>query len=108
MVCDLNAFKLYDLEDGKDYAFELNDLVSNLHLFDFMHGQQIQDITEFELNEKAALLLGQLHDALDDSGFTGHQLQVFMVRILFCLFAEDTGVFNPLFETSNAIASHNL
>lgn len=94
MVCDLNAFRLYDLEDGKDYAFELNDLISNLHLFDFMHGQQIQDITEFELNEKAALLLGQLHDALDDSGFTGHQLQVFMVRILFCLFAEDTGVFN--------------
>ena len=94
MVCDLNAFKLYDLEDGHDYAFELHELVDNLHLFDFMQGKQIQDITEFDLNEKAAILLGQLHDALEDSGFDGHQLQVFMVRILFCLFAEDTGVFN--------------
>lgn len=94
MVCDLNAFKLYDLEDGHDYAFELHELVDNLHLFDFMQGKQIQDITEFDLNEKAAILLGQLHDALEDSGFDGHQLQVFMVRILFCLFAEDTSVFN--------------
>jgi len=94
MVCDLNTFRLFDLEDSKDYTFELADLVNHLHLFDFMQGKQIQDITELDLNITAAELLGQLHDALEDSGFEGHQLQVFMVRILFCLFAEDTGVFN--------------
>jgi len=31
---------------------------------------------------------------LEESGYVGHQLQVFMVRVLFILFAEDTGVFN--------------
>lgn len=94
LVCDLNEFRLYDLDNDKDYRFELKDLVKNLPLFDFMNGGDIDEITEYDLNEKAALLLGKLHDALEDSGFVGHQLQVFMVRILFCLFAEDTGVFN--------------
>ncbi len=94
MVCDLNDFRLYDLDDGKDYAFTLNELSDNLHLFDFMHGNEVTDIAEYDLNEKAAELLGELHDALEDSGYQGHHLQVFMVRILFILFAEDTGVFN--------------
>ncbi len=94
MVCDLNDFRLYDLDDGKDYAFTLAELSDNLHLFDFMQGNEVEDIAEYDLNEKAAELLGELHDALEESGYQGHQLQVFMVRILFILFAEDTGVFN--------------
>ena len=94
MVCDLNDFRLYDLVDGKDYAFNLAELPDNLHLFDFMQGNDVEDITEYELNEQAAEILGKLHDALEDSGYVGHHLQVFMVRILFILFAEDTGVFN--------------
>lgn len=94
MVCDLNDFRLYDLDDDKDYAFKLSELSDNLHLFDFMQGNEIDNIDEYDLNEKAAQLLGELHDALEDSGYQGHHLQVFMVRVLFILFAEDTGVFN--------------
>jgi hypothetical protein len=94
MVSDLNDFRLYDLDDGKDYTFSLSELPENLHLFDFMQGNEVENIDEYELNEKAAELLGELHDALEKSGYTGHHLQVFMVRILFILFAEDTGVFN--------------
>ena len=94
MVCDLNDFRLYDLDDGKDYAFTLSELSDNLHLFDFMQGNEIDNIDEYDLNEQAAQLLGELHDALEDSGYQGHHLQVFMVRVLFILFAEDTGVFN--------------
>jgi hypothetical protein len=55
------------------------------------HGEGIQ---EYELNIKAAERLGKLHDALQDGGYTGHDLEVFLVRILFCLFAEDTGIFS--------------
>ncbi len=94
LVCDFNKFRLYDLDDKQNYRFKLDDLINNLHLFDFMHGGDIDKITEYDLNEEAALILGKLHDALEKSNFTGHQLQIFMVRILFCLFAEDTGVFN--------------
>jgi hypothetical protein len=94
MVCDLNTFKLYDLAGRTDYTFTLDELPQNLHLFDFMQGKTVQDLSEVDLNIKAADLLGDLHDALEQSGFSGHDLQVFMVRVLFCLFAEDTGVFN--------------
>ncbi len=95
MVCDLNTFRLFDLDLKLDYTFQLADLPDNLDLFSFMLGKEMQDITEYELNERAALLLGELHDSLQQSGFDGHPLQVFMVRVLFCMFAEDTGVFNP-------------
>lgn len=94
MVCDLNDFRLYDLDNSTDYRFNLSELSDHLHLFDFMSGGEIENITEYDLNEKAAEILGSLHDALENSGYVGHQLQIFMVRILFILFAEDTGVFS--------------
>ncbi|MGD1086705.1 MAG: type IIL restriction-modification enzyme MmeI [Verrucomicrobiota bacterium] len=37
--------------------------------------------------------MGELHDALHFGGYTGHDLERFLVRVLFCLFAEDTGIF---------------
>ncbi len=94
LVCDLNEFRLYDLDARQDYVFALDDFPDNLHLFDFMQGNEVENIAEYDLNEKAAELLGALHDALETSGYIGHDLQVFMVRVLFILFAEDTGVFN--------------
>ncbi|MHB1021536.1 MAG: class I SAM-dependent DNA methyltransferase [Acidobacteriaceae bacterium] len=39
--------------------------------------------------------MGWLHDALKASGYTGHALERFLVRLLFCLFADDTGIFEP-------------
>ena len=39
--------------------------------------------------------MGDLHDALEQSGYTGHDLELFLVRTVFCLFADDTGIFEP-------------
>ena len=39
--------------------------------------------------------MGRLHDALEASGYSGHDLEVFLVRAVFCLFADDTGIFEP-------------
>ncbi|MDD5324315.1 MAG: class I SAM-dependent DNA methyltransferase, partial [Polaromonas sp.] len=47
------------------------------------------------VNIKAAERMGRLHDALKASGYTGHPLEVLLVRLLFCLFADDTGIFQP-------------
>ena len=44
---------------------------------------------------KAAELMGKLHDALEGAGYAGHDLEQFLVRLLFCLFADDTGIFQP-------------
>ncbi|MDM1020491.1 N-6 DNA methylase [Acinetobacter sp. VNK23] len=37
--------------------------------------------------------MGKLHDQLKAIGYTGHALEVVLIRLLFCLFAEDTGIF---------------
>lgn len=38
--------------------------------------------------------MGKLHDLLEEIGYSGHPLEVYLVRILFCLFADDTTIFN--------------
>ena len=43
-------------------------------------------------NIKAAELVGRLHDQLDAVGYRGHDLERLLVRIVFCLFADDTGI----------------
>ena len=47
------------------------------------------------MNIRAAEQMGKLHDALKASGYEGHALEVLLVRLLFCLFADDTGIFQP-------------
>ncbi|MDR0563911.1 MAG: hypothetical protein LBG78_03095, partial [Azoarcus sp.] len=38
--------------------------------------------------------MAKLHDALKEHGYEGHDLAVYLIRLLFCLFAEDTGIFS--------------
>ena len=45
------------------------------------------------MNIKAAELMGKFYDSISEAGYSGHQLNVFLVRILFCLFADDANVF---------------
>ncbi|MDR0565259.1 MAG: hypothetical protein LBG78_10055, partial [Azoarcus sp.] len=50
-------------------------------------------IAQVDVNIKAAEKMAKLHDALKEHGYEGHDLAVYLVRLLFCLFAEDTGIF---------------
>lgn len=103
VVSDFQRFRLYDLEDDTEVEFPLRDLASRISLFGFIAGySKIKVRDEDPLNITAVQLLGELHDALkkngyglDISGKAGHTLQLFLVRILFCLFADDTGLFSP-------------
>src|SRR5205807_10472481 len=45
------------------------------------------------VNIAVAETMGELHDALLAIGYTGHKLEVFLVRLVYCLFADDTGIF---------------
>jgi hypothetical protein len=38
--------------------------------------------------------MGRLHEALADTGYGGHDLELLLVRLLFILFADDTRIFN--------------
>jgi hypothetical protein len=94
MVCDFNTFILYDIEEQITNQFELKDLVNHVDLFGFISGWQKVIYKEQDpANIKAAELMGKLHDRLEEIGYTGHVLEIYLVRILFCLFAEDTTIF---------------
>jgi hypothetical protein len=110
IVSDFNRVCLYDLEpgdggglplfdDGHPYGFvefPLADLHEHIRHFAFIAGyKQIKLDPEDPANEEATLLMCDLHDALHDGGYEGHELRRFLVRILFCLFGEDTGIFPP-------------
>ena len=64
--------------------------------FGFILGVQKRSFRDQDpVNIKASERVGQLHDALADAGYTGHDLEQFLVRIVFCFFADDTGIFEP-------------
>ena len=46
------------------------------------------------VNIAAAELVGKLHDALNTVGYREENLERFLVRFVFCLFADDTGIFD--------------
>ena len=97
LVCDFWHFELHDIDDdNKVHRFTLRELPKNIHLFHFIAGYRKQHIREQDpINVRAVRAMGELHDALKRDDYVGHELEVFLVRLLFCLFADDTGIFQP-------------
>ena len=96
IVCDFARFRVHRLETGETIEFALKDLHKHIKVFGFVAGYKTLEIKpQDSVNIKAAERMGRLHDALKASGYTGHPLEVLLVRLLFCLFADDTGIFQP-------------
>lgn len=94
LVSDFARFRLYNLDTGEVSEFALSELHSNIHLFGFIAGYQSQVIKPQDpVNISAAERMGKLHDQLKEIGYEGHALEVYLVRLLFLLFAEDTAIF---------------
>lgn len=94
LVSDFQRFRLFDLSANTSIYFALKDLYQNVKSFGFIAGYQTQVIKPQDpINIKAAERMGKLHDALKAIGYEGHALEVYLVRLLFCLFAEDTTIF---------------
>ncbi len=95
VVSDFARFRLYDLENGETNEFSLKDLYKNIGLFGFISGYTTQKVTAQDpVNIKAAERMGKLHDRFRASGYQGRTLEILLVRLLFCLFAEDTTLFD--------------
>ena len=94
LVCDFHIFRLYDTEEQTTLEFTIYELIQNVQSFGYLLGYQKKTFKEQDpANIKAAELMGKLHDRLEEIGYEGHPLEVYLVRILFCLFAEDTTIF---------------
>lgn len=96
LLSDFQTFELYDLDEDDRVSFALADLPANVEKLGFILGIQKRSFKDQDpVNIEAAELVGRLHDALEASGYRGHDLERFLVRIVFCLFADDTGIFEP-------------
>src|SRR6266567_3452494 len=109
IVSDFARIALHDLEpEGqRDVAllddsrvvstdFPLAELHKHIHLFAFIAGYRQHKFEDHDpINIEAVEIMGRLHDALEAGGYSGHKLERFLVRVLFCLFAQDTGIFEP-------------
>ncbi len=108
IVSDFARIAVHDLEPEQDpkaplfnrlppsVEFPLANLHRYIHHFAFIAGYTYHKVrADDPANFEATQLMCDLHDALQEGGYTGHGLKRFLVRILFCLFAEDNGIFPP-------------
>jgi hypothetical protein len=109
LVSDFERLRLLDLQnvEEKPQEFSLQQLHSKIHLFDFILGGRSQKVVdEILVNTQAAELMGELHDGLRTSGYEGTAVEVFLVRVMFCLFADHTGIFDERRTFTDYIEQH--
>ena len=96
LVSDFQTFELHDLGERAVARFDLEELPANVESFGFILGVERRVFRDQDpANVEAAELVGRVHDALAAAGYSGHDLERFLVRLVFCLFADDTGIFEP-------------
>jgi hypothetical protein len=94
LLCDFQTFELIDLETREEIRFALADLPRHVEKFGFIVGVERRVFKDQDpVNILASEQMGKLHDALKASGYDGHPLERLLVRLMFCMFADDTGIF---------------
>lgn len=93
ITSDFARFRLADLRTGRTHECTLAELHKRADWFAFLLGDETEITEESKANRDAAYQVSKLHQALLEARFTGHDLEVFMTRLLFCFFADDTGIF---------------
>ncbi|MBE6520734.1 MAG: class I SAM-dependent DNA methyltransferase [Thermoplasmata archaeon] len=95
IVSDFKRIRLIDLVDHRDDTIKLEELADNVELFGFLAGYNKKRIEgQHPVNVKAAEVMGRLYDELKESNYPQDSLDILMVRLVFCLFAEDADVFD--------------
>ena len=106
-VSDFGQVRLHEVATGQAEQFALADLPRQVERFAFLIGKQLRHQREADpVNVKAAQQMGKLHNLLEDSGYTGHALEVLLVRLLFLLFGDDTGLWDERGLFYDLLADH--
>lgn len=102
VVCNFQSFLIYDMEQPQGEPFELllQNLEKDYHQLQFLVGDGQASLRhEMEVSIKAGSLVGKIYDSFlkqyGDSPTSDdlHSLNVLCVRLVFCLYAEDAGLF---------------
>ena len=96
LLSDFATFELYDLIEDVKVDFNLAELPQHVEKFAFVLDIETTKFKDQDpVNIEASERVGLLYDALAESGYIGRDLEQFLVRIIFCYFADDTGIFDP-------------
>lgn len=96
LLSDFQTFEMLDLETNTELHFTLAELPEHIKVFGFIAGYHQQEYRDQDpVNLDAAALMRDLHMKLEESGYEGTDLERLLVRIMFCLFADDTAIFQP-------------
>jgi hypothetical protein len=95
LVSDFEKMCLYRRSTSQKWKFQTKELHKKIKYFLTLTGSgaDLRDEDPEAVNVAAAEKLAGLHDRLYKSGYAGHELEIYLVRLLFCLFAEHTGIF---------------
>lgn len=96
LICDFQTFHLYDLHNlsNEPLVCKLDEISKRADWFMFLVDKRVIAYSEeLPVNRKAAEQIAKLHDALLNANYTGRDLESFLTRLLFSLFADDTGIF---------------
>lgn len=101
LISDFANLHLYNRLTGEPrVVIKLAELPQKIEYFESLTGYKKIVIEKHErINKEAAEKMADLHDAIKATGYDSKDLENYLVRLLFCLFAEDTGLFgeNGLF-----------
>lgn len=102
VISDFQNFVIIDVLLNNVVKFPLSELSDNLDIVETAFGIKKREALakEIEVDQKAAALMADLYQEFENAGFRGHEVSVFLVRILFLLFGDDTRMFkNNLFKS---------
>ena len=101
VACNFKTFEIHDMNKPNEPAtvIPLEEVRNKLPLFDFMFKKEVKELShEMEISVKAGEIVGLLYDKLivqykepDEQSFKS--LNALCVRLVFCLYAEDAGIF---------------
>ena len=92
IISDFANFRIIDVKLNRTHEFKLDDLPENIHRFEhIISGSKPHSLEEeITVDQEAAKLMANLYLELESNGYEGHETSVFLVRILFLFFGDDT------------------
>jgi type I restriction-modification system DNA methylase subunit len=108
LISDFQNLHLYNQETHTEpLKIKLAELPQKIEHFRFLTGYEKIAIEKQErINKEAAEKMADLHDAIKATGYSGKDLETYLVRLLFCLFADDTGLFGDNGTFLNYLSNH--
>lgn len=98
VLSNFDELWLFDIENPlniKEYKCPLADIPKNAEWLDFLapNAAMTEIVEENPINRQATEMVAKLHQAFILDGVNADELALFLTRLIFCFFADDTGIF---------------